>query len=163
MIPPSLFNTETLAYVLLTVLVFFLAWNIRLEIKLRHLLSGKDARSLEDTIVHIKEGHEALHAFRAEVEAYLKRVERRLKRSIQGVETIRFNPFKGIGAGGNQSFSTVFLNEEGNGVVISTLHARDRMSFFSKPLVRFSSSHELTEEEKEAILKAKSLVHEPKA
>lgn len=160
-LPP--FNTETLIYTLAGVLIFFLAWNIRLEIKLRRLLSGRNAQSLEDTIVHIKKGHDTLHAFRSEVEKYLKHVERRLKRSIQGVETIRFNPFKGIGAGGNQSFSTAFLNEEGSGVVISTLYARDRMSFFSKPVVRFSSPHELTEEEKEAIRKAKERMEEVRA
>lgn len=163
MIPLPALNAEIIMYTLAGVLIFFLAWNIRLEIKLRRLLSGKNARSLEDTIVHIKEGTDALHAFRAEVEKYLEQVERRLKRSIQGVETIRFNPFKGIGAGGNQSFSTAFLNEEGNGVVISTLYARDRMSFFSKPIARFSSPHELTEEEKEAISRAQSSIRAPKA
>lgn len=149
-------NIEILAYILVGILFVFLLWNIRLEVKLRRLLSGKNSKSLEDTIVHIREGHDELHSFRKEVEQYLELVEERLKRSVQGVETIRFNPFKGIGAGGNQSFSTAFLNESGNGVVISTLYARDRMSFFSKPVVKFSSTHELTSEEKEAIEKAKS-------
>ena len=149
-------NGEILVYALIGVLVVFLLWCIRLEIKLRRLLSGKNAKSLEDTIVHIREGHDKLHSFRKEVERYLELVEERLLRSVQGVETIRFNPFKGTGSGGNQSFSTAFLNETGDGVVISTLYARDRMSFFSKPVVNFSSNHELTSEEKEAIEKARS-------
>ena len=98
-------NIEILVYTLIVVVVVLLLWNIRLEIKLKRLLSGKNARSLEDTIVHIREGHDELHLFRKDVEQYLKLVEERLKRSIQGVETIRFNPFKGNGGGGNQSFS----------------------------------------------------------
>ncbi|MFC1731319.1 DUF4446 family protein [candidate division KSB1 bacterium] len=149
-------NSEILAYALIGVFVIFLIWNVRLEIKLRRLLSGKGAKSLEDTIIHIREGHDELQSFRKEVEQYLELVEERLARSVQGVETIRFNPFKGTGGGGNQSFSTAFLNEKGEGVVISTLYARDRMSFFSKPVVNFSSNHELTSEEKEAIEKAQS-------
>jgi len=149
-------NSEILVYTLIGVLIIFLIWNVRIEIKLKRLLSGKGAKSLEDTIVHIREGHDELHSFRKEVEQYLELVEERLARSVQGVETIRFNPFKGTGSGGNQSFSTAFLNESGNGVVISTLYARDRMSFFSKPVSNFSSSHELTSEEKEAIEKARS-------
>ena len=149
-------NTEILLYIAVGVLFVFLLWNIRLEIKLRRLLSGKNAKSLEDVIVHIKEGHDDLHAFRKELEIYLEDVEERLLRSIQGVNTLRFNPFKGTGTGGNQSFSTTFLNESGNGVVLSTLYARDRMSFFSKPIVNFSSTHELTSEEKEVIEKART-------
>jgi len=149
-------NADIVIYILTGVLFICLVWNIRLEIKLRRLLSGKNARSLEDTITHIKEGHDELHSFRKEMERYLKLVEERLSRSVQGVETVRFNPFKGIGAGGNQSFSTAFLNEAGNGVVISTLYARDRMSFFSKPIANFASTHELTDEEKEAIATARS-------
>lgn len=149
-------NTEILLYILIGIFLIFFLWNIHLEIKLRRFLSGKNARSLEDTIVHIKEGHDEFCSFRKDVEQYLKLVEERLMRSVQGVETIRFNPFKGTGGGGNQSFSTAFLNESGNGVVISTLYARDRMSFFSKPIVNFSSTHELTSEEKESIKKAQS-------
>jgi hypothetical protein len=148
-------NTEILIYVTIGIFVILLIWNIRLEIKLRRLISGKDSKSLEDTIVHIKDGHDELQSFRKDVQKYLELVEKRLSRSIQGVETIRFNPFKGIGAGGNQSFSIALLNELGSGVVISTLYARDRMSFFSKPVIEFSSTHELTSEEKEAIEKAK--------
>ena len=149
-------NTEILLYILIGVILVLLLWNIRIEVKFRRFLKGKNAESLEDLVVHIREGHDDLHIFRKEVEAYLERVETRLAQSVQGVETIRFNPFKGTGSGGNQSFSTVFLNEGGDGVVISTLHARDRMSFFSKPIINFSSTHELTNEEKEAIEKARS-------
>ncbi len=149
-------NTEIVIYALIAIALISIIWNIRIEIKLRRLLSGRDARSLEDTIVHIKEGHDELHQFRKEIGQYLELVEKRLTRSVQGIETIRFNPFKGMGSGGNQSFSTVFLDESGNGVVLSTLHARDRMSFFSKPIVNFTSTHELTDEEKESIEKVRS-------
>jgi hypothetical protein len=67
------------------------------------------------------------------MEEYLTTVEKRLKKSIQGVETVRFNPFKGTGAGGNQSFSTAFVNEKGDGVVLTSMYARDRISMFAKP------------------------------
>jgi len=155
-------NIEILVYIFMGAMLVLLIWNIRIEIKFRRFLKGKDANNLEDLIVHIREGHDDLYSFRKEVEQYLKHVEVRLAQSVQGVETIRFNPFKGTGGGGNQSFSTVFLNERGNGVVISTLYARDRMSFFSKPIVRFSSTHELTDEEKEVIVKARSSMKVPK-
>ena len=89
------------------------------------------------------------------IKEHLNDIEKRLKRSMQSVETIRFNPFKGTGDGGNQSFSTSFLNENGDGVVISSLYSRDRISLFSKPLSKFESNFELTGEEKGVIKEAK--------
>ncbi len=139
-----------------TVLVLLL-WNIRLEWKLRRLLLGKNAHSLEDTIVSLGKGQEELARFRKELEVYLKNVERRLRSSVRGISTVRFNAFKGSGAGGNQSFATAFLNEEGNGVVFSSLYARDRMSIFAKPVEKHTAHFELTEEEQEALKKAREI------
>jgi hypothetical protein len=99
-----------------------------------------------------------LRQFTKDMESYLMTVERRLKKSIQGVETIRFNPFKGTGSGGNNSFSTAFLNEYGNGVVLTSMYSRDRISMFAKPVKGFKSEYELSEEELESIEKAKQNV-----
>lgn len=134
---------------ILTVLV------IHLEIKVSRLLSGKDGRSLEDSILHIKKGLHEQENFQKEMEKYLTLVEKRLGRSIRSVETVRFNAFKGTGSGGNQSFATAYLNEKGDGVVISTLCARERVGVFSKPLTAYKSDFELSPEELEAISKAK--------
>jgi hypothetical protein len=68
---------------------------------------------------------------------------------------LRFNPFKGTGDGGNQSFSTAFVSEKGDGAIISSLYSRDRVSIFCKPLASFESSFELTDEEKEVLEAAK--------
>ena len=47
------------------------------------------------------------------------------------------------------------LNEEGDGVVFSSLYSRDRMSIFAKPVKNNNSEYELTSEEKQALEKAK--------
>jgi hypothetical protein len=57
--------------------------------------------------------------------------------------------------GGNQSFSTSFVNENGDGVVISSMYSRDRISIFAKPINKFKSQFETTEEEKQVIERAK--------
>ena len=46
-------------------------------------------------------------------------------------------------------------NEEGDGLVISSLYARERMSVFAKPIKNGKSEYELTQEEIEVINKAK--------
>ncbi len=111
--------------------------------------------SLEETIVHLAKHARDMQQFRNALEEYLKRAETRLQTSVRGVGIIRFNPFHGDGSGGNQSFSAAFLNERGDGVVFSALHARaGHASVYAKPLVKGSSTFELTEEEREAIGKA---------
>jgi hypothetical protein len=95
-----------------------------------------------------------LKNFKRELELYLQTVEKRLSKSIQGVENINFNAFKGSETGG-KSFATAFLNEKGDGVIISSLYARERISIFSKQVKGFKPEVDLSEEEKTALTKAK--------
>jgi hypothetical protein len=146
-----IFDPIYLTYGLVAIAIILIGWIIRLEVKIKRLLIGKDAKSLEDSIVNTKDNLEKLNLFQRESSLYFKNIEKRLHRSLQAIETIRFNPFKGTGEGGNQSFSTAFVSEDGDGVVLSSLYSRDRVSVFSKPLKKFESNFELTEEEKEVI------------
>ncbi|HLC94991.1 MAG TPA: DUF4446 family protein, partial [Patescibacteria group bacterium] len=95
-----------------------------------------------------------MSAEQKEVEKILENHNTRIHHSVRGLHTIRFNPFPN--AGGQQSFATALLNEVGDGVVISSLYARDRMSVFAKPITHFKSEYELTDEERDALAKAKS-------
>jgi hypothetical protein len=144
-----------IGYALIALFLILIGWIVRLEIKVKRLLYGKDAKSLEDSVLASIENLKKLNDFQKEVINHFINVEKRLRRSIQAVETVRFNPFKGNGEGGNQSFSTSFLTENGDGVVLSSLYSRDRVSIFSKPLSKFESQFELTEEEKEVIKNSK--------
>lgn len=126
-------------------------WLVFLNQKMKRLLGGTRAKDIHDAMVLIKKELEALNEFRDGLEKYLETVESRLKRSVQGVETVRFNPFKGAGEGGNQSFSTAFIDENGDGVVVSSMYSRDRVSVFSKAVKNFGSDFELTEEERGVI------------
>ena len=120
---------------------------IRLHTRLSGLLQGNSVTSIEESLLTITKQVKDLEEFRSESEKYLTLVEKRLRNSIQSVETVRFNPFKGTGTGGNQSFATAFLNENGDGLIISSLYASDRMSIFAKPVKKMEPAFDLTEEE----------------
>lgn len=143
-----------LIYTLLALFILAISWLIRFEIKFKRLLGGKN-QSLDSAISEIRKDLSAIMKYRDASEKYLETVEQRLRKSVTGVETIRFNPFKGDGSGGNQSFSTAFVNEEGDGVVISSLYSRERVSVFAKPIKKSTSEYEMTAEEKESLRKAK--------
>lgn len=151
-----LIDEQILIYALLGILILVLLWIIRLEFKFSRLLRGKNAKSLEDTIAQLGREVSGLHLSQKQIEEYLIKAEQRIRRSVQGMSTVRFNPFKGTGGGGNQSFATALLNENGDGVVLSSLYSRERVSVYAKPVKKFSSEYELTGEEKQAIKSARN-------
>lgn len=146
-------STTIVIYALMGVLIALALWVMRQERRLNKFLYGKDAKSLEDTILNIKGGIERIDGSQKDTAEYLKTIDRKLQKSIRGVETVRFNPFKDSGS--NQSFATAFLDEEGDGVVISSLYSRERVSIYAKPVKRLASSYELSEEERSALRNAK--------
>ena len=141
-------------YALIAITITLGGWVYVLERRMKKLLAGKDAQSLEATIVALGKDIRALEKFQSDTTGYIADADKRIKRSIQGVETIRFNAFKGTGDGGNQSFAIALLSENGDGTVISSLYARDRMSIFAKPIKNFTSDFEMTEEEQSAVKRA---------
>lgn len=140
------------------IIIILFIWVIWLQNKLGKLLVGK-AKNLDESFEILTKEISDLKKFRVEAEETFKTTDARLKKTISGVETIRFNPFKGTGSGGNQSFATAFINEEKNGVIISSLYSRDHVSVFSKPIKNLISEQgELTGEEKEAMTKAQEAI-----
>lgn len=137
-----------LAIVVLVLLVII----INVQSRMKKMLRGGSTTSIEESLNNISAELHELIEFRKGSEDYLTTVEKRLRKSVQAVETMRFNAFKGTGAGGNQSFASAFLNENGDGLVISTLYSSDRMSIFAKPVSKFKPKFDLTEEET-AVLK----------
>ena len=123
--------------------------------KLSRFLVAVDAEDIGDSLTKVSGDLRELQTFKDELETYLSGVETRLRKSTQSVHTVRFNPFKGTGGGGNQSFSTAFLNENGDGVIISSLYSREHVSVFAKPVKKHQSEHELSDEEKESLEEAK--------
>lgn len=150
-------NPTNIALIVIAIVVIALGINVlSLHFKLKKFLIGKDSRNIEDSFVNIFKHMDEVKSFRNELEIYLTSVEKRLKKSVQSVHTVRFNPFKGTGAGGDQSFATAFLDENGNGVVISSIYSREHVSIYGKPIHKFDSEHELSAEEKESIETAKN-------
>ena len=140
----------------LALLVLILSIDLAcLRWKVRKMLRGKN-ETIGDSIQSLDADIKDLEKFRSEMESYLKNVEKRLRRSSQAVETVRFNAFRGDGLGGNQSFATAIVNENGDGTVISSIYSRERVSVFSKQIGKFESDIELSEEERRAVSSAKA-------
>lgn len=142
-----------LIYILSGAILILFIWVLITEYRFRKFFAGTKARNLEEVMLKLGDQMAILKETQIEINKHLVTVDKRLNKSIRSVETIRFNPF--LDAGSNQSFAISFLNDEGNGVVMSSLYARDRMSIFAKPIISGKSDFELSTEEKEVLEKSK--------
>ena len=134
-------------------ILMMVIWIIITEKRLKKLFLGKKAKDLEDTIISLGQDIVNLKKAKDDMQKDVTTINTKLKKSIRGLEIIRFNPFPDQGS--NQSFAIGMLNEEGDGVVFSSLYSRERMSIFAKPIKNNKSEYELSTEEKEALEKAK--------
>lgn len=85
----------------------------------------------------------------AEVKKRLDYLENDGKNHVQKVTLVRFNPFKELG--GDHSFSLAILDAKDSGVVITSLHARDRTRIYMKTINKGKSENELSGEEKRTL------------
>jgi hypothetical protein len=140
--------------ILIGITIILSIWLIRQEIRISKLLRGKTITPLEDTIVETLDKQEEIKETQQKIFSYLKSLNERVLSSVQKVNIVRFDPY-GEG-GGKQSFALALLDENGTGVVLSTLYSRERTSVFAKPVLEYVSTHELSEEERHVIQKAKA-------
>ena len=134
---------------LLFVALVLIGWIIALERRIKRLTAGKQVASLEEIIGDLGEDVERIMLAWQKADERFTKIDERLKKQISHVKTVRFNPFADQGS--NQSFATAIVNDHGDGVVISSLYARDKMSVYSKPVKSHKSEYDLTEEEIEAL------------
>jgi len=149
-------NEELIIYILTGVSVLLILWIIRLEVKIKNIPSVKNNQNLNNQIIAIQNSLSGLENFTNKTIEHFGDIDKELSNTIKGIETIRFNPYKGEGIGGNQSFATALIDDNGNGVVISSLYSREKVSVFAKPIINWVCEYEMSSEEKEVLDKVKS-------
>ena len=82
-----------------------------------------------------------------------ERVEQLGRSHVQHVAVLRYNPFSNTG--GDQSFVLALADHNGDGALLNSLHTRDGTRIYAKPLTGWGSMHSLTEEEEEALARAR--------
>lgn len=73
------------------------------------------------------------------------------KKHLQKIGFNRYNPF--TDTGGDQSFSAAFLDEIGNGIVISSLHSRENTRLYAKKVVSGKVEGQATSKEEQIVIK----------
>ncbi len=109
----------------------------------------KEIKTLDQAIEYINKLEENIVLFREE----LNKEKEKNNLALRKMGLIRYNPFKE--SGGDQSFSLALLEENDNGFVLTSIYTNEGVRVFLKPVLRGDSKYQLSEEEQEAIKKAK--------
>ena len=141
-----------LCVVLVVALVMVSRRTTALGQRLASLTRASDGGSLEDTLhAHL----DRVQALADEVDALAAKadlLETVQRRAVQKVGLVRYNPFEDTG--GNQSFAVALLDADGDGFIVSSLHARSGTRIYAKAIAAGRSEAALSEEEAEALRRA---------
>jgi Protein of unknown function (DUF4446) len=113
---------------------------VRLDETLRGILQGQSQQ-----IQRLERAIRALHGTD-------KKQQQQIEGSVRNVALLRYDAFEDVG--GRLSFSCALLDDQGNGVVLTSINGRQETRVYAKPVTQGTSSHNLSLEEDEAIRRA---------
>jgi len=114
------------------------------------ILQGKD--STESFLAAVARKTVEVEALRNEVDdlaQVLDRARADLAEAVRHVSVVRYDAFGDMG--GRMSFSAAFLDDAGDGLVLTTIHARTESRTYMKAVVQGSAETLLSPEEEQAV------------
>jgi hypothetical protein len=139
-----------------------IVWQFDLQTRLRRLQErykkppGLEGIGTEAGLEEIVSCIEDLQGRMGQMENMGAGLQTTLGHAVQGFGMVRFQAFPETG--GDQSFALALVDGGGNGVVISALYSRDGTRVYGKPLAAWVSTYNLSEEEEEALERARKMV-----
>lgn len=112
-------------------------------------MRGKDAETLEDTILDLLDETAVLQTSDRESRDQLKLLTRQVRASYQKIGIVKYNAFKGMG--GNLSFVIALLDDNNSGFILNSVHSREGCYLYMKDVEKGSTDVLLGAEEKEAL------------
>lgn len=119
----------------------------------RIFMEGKDAKSLEETLVKRLDQVDGLITANKTNQRNIQQLFNNMKFTFQKVGLVKYDAFNEMG--GKLSFSLALLNETDDGFVLNAVHSREGCYTYIKEIVAGNSIIVLAEEEQEALNMAK--------
>lgn len=146
-----------LAVAIIALIPYFYVFSLRKRLKrfeqghiaLQTFMSGK---TLDQLLEKYLQEVEKVEIQTEKQNSRLIKVEEKLRKSVDRAELVRFNAFENMGS--NLSFALALLNQEGDGIVLSSINSREETRVYAKGVTAGESSYHLSSEEKEALEKA---------
>lgn len=156
---------NNVAYIMLgmsAVIVIIFIFCISLSVKLSKLkkryekFTGggeNNSENLETMITTYSEDVKNIGETYGRLLSMVQELDEEMKHCTQKVGVVRYNPFEEMG--GNLCYAVALLDSQDNGVVLNGIHGRNGSFTYAKPIERGVSPYVLTDEELQALEKAK--------
>jgi non-ribosomal peptide synthetase component F len=120
----------------------------------RHLSAGVEGQPLDQLLQRILDRHDIEMRTLRELEERVTALGEQAQGHLQNVGIVRYNAFEDTG--GDQSFAIALLDNVGAGAVFNGLYHRTVCRVYAKPVRDWKSTYSLSDEEEEAIRKARA-------
>jgi len=141
---------------LFIVTILMIALYIRTSFQLKSLnkkynlfMSGKDAQSLEDTIISQFERLDKLEESDTEKEQQIEHIFQNLQVVYQKTGMVKYDAFREMS--GKLSYALALLDKNNCGVMINSMYSREGCYSYVKEIINGESNINMSEEEKEAL------------
>lgn len=135
--------------ILLIMIIVNMTQISKLKKKYNKFMSGKNAKSLEDTLIKRLDQVDTLMEANKANEKSIKKLFVDMKFTFQKVGLVKYDAFNEMG--GKLSFSLALLNQTNDGFVLNAVHSREGCYTYIKEIVDGNSIIVLAEEEQEAL------------
>ena len=127
----------------------------KLKKKYAAFMSGKNAKSLEETLITRLDQVDKLLSANQKNEKNIEKLFADMKFTFQKIGLVKYDAFNEMG--GKLSFSLALLNESDCGFVLNAVHSREGCYTYVKEIIDGNSIITLAEEEQEALSMAKNI------
>ena len=144
--------TTGLAALVLILIIIMIINGVKMrKLKKRYeaFMSGKNAASLEDTLVKRLNQVDDLMASDEDTKRKVQMVLDHLDNTYQKVGLVKYDAFNEMG--GKLSFSLALLNRKNDGFIINAMHSREGCYTYIKEIINGNSVIMLADEEREAL------------
>lgn len=122
---------------------------VKLQRSYRFFMSGRNAMSMEQTLMERFGKMDRLEAFSNENRQIMDDVLTYLDGTFQKYGLVKYNAFDDVG--GKLSFSLALLNRKNDGFIITAMHSREGCFTYIKEIINGNAVLLLAAEEKEAL------------
>ena len=146
----------------LTLLVAFIVCIVKMNKLYRRydlFMRGKDAETLEDTLIEILNQLKEMNAKDRATKDMTRVLSKQVKDSYQKIGFVKYNAFKGMG--GNLSFVLAMLDDNNSGFILDAVHSREGCYMYLKEVEEGATETVLGSEEQEALEQALGYVKRP--
>ena len=121
----------------------------KLKKKYKMFMDGKNAKTLEESIMSRMDEIDHLISSNQKNEADIQKLYKNMKPTFQKVGLVKYDAFHEMG--GKLSFSLPLLNEINDGFIINAMHSREGCYTYIKEIIDGNSIIALADEEQEAL------------